>query len=107
MDGFFRLDRDHVKPASLNRLRLTRPQTAEVRNALAVACGAVAVCAFALRNGLLSGAALDVASMELDVDEFIWASFCLSIPTALLAQRYHGPMRLFRSADDEEADWVA
>lgn len=102
---FLKLRRRQVKQTSLNCLGLTRWQTAEIQNAMAVTWAAVVVGAFAFRNGLLCAAPLEPTCSELDVDEFIWASSFLSISTALLAQQYHGPVRSGRFGDDEETDF--
>ena len=96
-----------IEQTIFNQHKRNRRQAAEIQNALAVTCGAVIVCAFALRNGFLSDALqLDAAYSELDVDELIGFSFLASIPTVLLAHRYHGPMRLNRSAEDEEGNSI-
>jgi hypothetical protein len=107
LNNLFKFGGREIEQTIFNQLKRNRRPAAEIQNALAVTCGAVIVCAFALRNGFLSTVLpMDAAYSELDVDELIWFSFLASIATVLLAHRYHAPMWSNRSAENEEGSSI-
>lgn len=54
LNNLYKFGGREIEQTKFNQHKRNRRQIAEIQNALAVICGAVIVCAFALRNGFLS-----------------------------------------------------